>query len=134
MTRKILQTRCRRASSHHKCAGHPSGCILMDALRIYDEKMRDGTLSEVFFSSSEGSEEEVSTTGVSDLAITADILGLDAIDTLKKDIPSVFTGLKDHDPSEEHRRVILEELPGIPLADQDRICSVLTAFSRQLTS
>lgn len=108
--------------------------ILMDALRIYDEKMRDGTLSEVFFSSSEGSLEEVSTTGVGDLAITADILGLDAIDTLKKNIPSVFAGLKDHDPSEEHRRVIGEELHDIPLVDQDRICSVLTAFSRQVTS
>ena len=105
--------------------------ILMDALRIYDEKMRDGTLSEVFFSSSEGSAEEISTTETSDLAITADLLGLDAIDTLKKSIPSVFSGLKDIDPSEEHRKVIGEELQGIPLVDQDRICSVLTAFSRQ---
>lgn len=106
--------------------------ILMDALRIYDEKMRDGTLSEVFFSTSEGSLEEVSNTEMGELAITADILGLDAIDTLKKNIPSVFSGLKDHDPSEEHRRVIGEELHDIPLFDQDRICSVLTAFSRQI--
>ena len=106
--------------------------ILMDALRIYDEKMRDGTLSEVFFSSVEGSFDDVSNSEPSDLSITADLLGLDAIDTLKKNIPSVFSGLKDHDPSEEHRRVIGEELQDIPVVDQDRICSVLTAFSRQL--
>lgn len=108
--------------------------ILMDALRIYDEKMRDGTLSEIFFTGAEVSSEECINADSGEQPITADILGLDAIDTLKKNIPSVFSGLKDLDPSEEHRRVITEELQDFPAVDQDRICSVLTAFSRQIAT
>ncbi|HEY3309813.1 MAG TPA: DUF4388 domain-containing protein [Desulfuromonadaceae bacterium] len=103
--------------------------ILMDALRIYDEKMRDGTLSEVFFSTPETSENKEYTEGTQ--SITADILGLDNLDALKKNIPSVFIGLKDHDPLEEHRRVIGEELGEISREESDKLCSILSAFSKQ---
>ena len=59
--------------------------ILMDALRIFDEKMRDGELTLE-------SEEEVSDTAS---GITADLLGLDELDQLDRKIPGVYQGLDD---------------------------------------
>ena len=82
--------------------------ILMDALRIYDEKMRDGTLENIFFSTEEPVEEQGVTGDDGNLIVTADLLGLDVLDTLEKKIPAVFTGLRDDDRSKEHRRVITE--------------------------
>lgn len=62
--------------------------ILMDALRVFDEKLRDGelTLEE---------EEEESTT-----EITADLLGLDDLDRLDRKIPGVYQGLDDSDSTQ----------------------------------
>lgn len=75
--------------------------ILMDALRIYDEKMRDGKLtSESIFPTSK---EEIATESapaadIDDEAfgmeISADILGLDELDRIVKKIPDVFKGLQ----------------------------------------
>jgi len=56
--------------------------ILMDALRIFDEKVRDG---EIFL------EEE----GESGNDITADLLGLDDLDQIERKIPGVYQGLED---------------------------------------
>ena len=59
--------------------------ILMDALRIFDEKMRDGELT------LEAEEEESDTAS----AITADLLGLDDLDQLDRKIPGVYQSLDD---------------------------------------
>jgi len=56
--------------------------ILMDALRIFDEKVRDGEIS---------LEEE----GDAGDDITADLLGLDGLDQLERKIPGVYQGLDD---------------------------------------
>jgi len=56
--------------------------ILMDALRIFDEKVRDG---EIFL------EED----GESGNDITADLLGLDELDQIERKIPGVYQGLED---------------------------------------
>jgi len=56
--------------------------ILMDALRIFDEKVRDGEITIE-------DENEVGDD------ITADLLGLDAIDQLERKIPGVYQGLAD---------------------------------------
>ncbi|MBI2354941.1 MAG: DUF4388 domain-containing protein [Deltaproteobacteria bacterium] len=108
--------------------------ILMDALRIYDEKMRDGTLADLFFTAGEEAAEEILSGGSGNSAITADILGLEALDTLEKKIPEVFAGIRDHDPAEEHRRVIDEELPDIPRVEQDTLCAFLTSVSGEATA
>jgi len=105
--------------------------ILMDALRIYDEKMRDGTLEEIFFSSGEADPNALPAGGDGIQSVTADLLGLDALDTITKKIPDVFIGLKDNDFSEEHRRVISAELAGLPQKEQEQLCSFLTRFSAQ---
>ncbi len=57
--------------------------ILMDALCMFDEKMRDGELT---------LEEEDAETEV---GITADLLGLDDLDNLERKIPGVYQGLED---------------------------------------
>lgn len=103
--------------------------ILMDALRIYDERMRDGTLADLFFSQDEGSGEAETDSGKQ--AITADILGLEAMDALEKKIPAVFSGIRDQDPAEGHLRLIREELREISAGDQEKLCNYLTAISGQ---
>jgi hypothetical protein len=80
--------------------------VLMDALRIYDEKMRDGVLtSESIFPSSNGEEFNAESTQAAEeeaeptpeegsgMHISADILGLDELDRLEKKIPDIFKGL-----------------------------------------
>jgi hypothetical protein len=57
--------------------------ILMDALCMFDEKMRDGELT---------LEEEDT---VAEVGITADLLGLDDLDNLERKIPGVYQGLED---------------------------------------
>ena len=76
--------------------------VLMDALRIYDEKMRDGKLTSgsIF---PDNVEEELATESifvaeevqkeVPGMHISSDILGLDVLDHLEKKIPDVFKGL-----------------------------------------
>lgn len=103
--------------------------ILMDALRIYDEKMRDGTLEDIFFSSNTASDADTPTSGTMSQPVTADLLGLDALDSLTKTIPEVFSGLKDHDSTVEHRTIIAAELGGLPREGQEKLCSLLTQIS-----
>ncbi len=103
--------------------------ILMDALRIYDEKLRDGTLTGIFFSSADDAEIQLQGGGGGSPAMAADLLGLDALDTITKKIPEVFSGLRDDDRSQEHRRVISEVLGDLPQSSQDLLCSFLTQLS-----
>lgn len=105
--------------------------ILMDALRIYDEKMRDGTLEDIFFSSSEATGTDLFPAIDSGQTVTADLLGLDTLDELIKKIPDVFIGLKDHDATEEHRAIIAAELGNLPRDSQEKLCSLLTQISTQ---
>lgn len=103
--------------------------ILMDALRIYDEKMRDGTLEEIFFSSAADEEGQPPVSADGNPHITADLLGLEAIDSLTKQIPDVFIGLKTEDHSGKHRRVISTALGALPPDKQELLCSILTRLS-----
>jgi hypothetical protein len=103
--------------------------ILMDSLRIYDEKMRDGTLSKIFFSE-ESKEESFSPEADSDgLEITADLLGLDELETISRKIPDVFIGLKDHDPVDEHRQIIAKALPETTIDLQEQLITYLATLS-----
>lgn len=108
--------------------------ILMDALRIYDEKMRDGKLENIFFSEGTAGEKDVSFSEDGDQAVTANLLGLDALDTLSQKIPAKFFRIEDKDYSEEHRRIIAEELGTLPRDRQDELYSFLTQISLQPSS
>lgn len=103
--------------------------ILMDSLRIYDEKIRDGSLSKVFFTenSTEGPTDAAKDAGTLD--ITADLLGLDALDSITRRIPDVFIGLKDHDPVDEHRQAVARELPEATIDQQELLVAFLCSMS-----
>jgi len=105
--------------------------ILMDSLRIYDEKMRDGTLSKVFFADESVTEED--SANVTE-EITADLLGLDQLDTVISKIPDVFIGLKDHNPLEEHQLAITRALPETTIDQQEQLVTYLTSISAPLHS
>jgi len=108
--------------------------ILMDALRIYDERMRDGGLENIFFSEDGVDEELVSYSTNGGQSVTVDMLGLDVLDTIPNKSPDRFIRLADKDDSDEHRRIIDEELGTLPRNRQDELCSYLTQFSRQTSS
>ncbi|WP_243371207.1 DUF4388 domain-containing protein [Geotalea sp. SG265] len=99
--------------------------ILMDALRIYDEKKRDGTLGEATFAAGEEEEPEEDDTPL----ISASDLGLDDLDNLDRKIPEVFAGVKFFDPAEDIRQKLKEELKDIPADEQQKLVSYMVGLS-----
>ena len=99
--------------------------VLMDALRIYDEKKRDGTLLEETFP-----EETPPATAppavFDDRVISIDDLGLDVMDDLEKVIPGFFTPVKAHDASTIHREKAATSLGDIPLEQQEQLFAYLS--------
>ncbi|HBG08195.1 MAG: histidine kinase [Geobacteraceae bacterium GWC2_58_44] len=94
--------------------------VLMDALRIYDERKRDGTLTiEAMFGPARNVVSRESDAEISD----AD-LGLDALDDLERVIPQVFTGLSAFEPDSPSRR-LQQVLAGVPAEEQQRLLSYL---------
>ena len=102
--------------------------ILMDSLRIYDEKMRDGTLSDIFFNGENSSYSADTSDSLFTTKITADLLGLDALESVTRKIPDVFNPLKDYDPKAEHRKVVAQALPEIALEQQERLIDFLAGM------
>jgi hypothetical protein len=108
--------------------------ILMDALRIYDEKMRDGTLNAETFAAMDIPLDEFDSSWQTPV-ITADLLGLDDLDTLERSIPEVFSGVKELfekraiAPSEIHRKAIGPELSGVPEVQCEKIYGLLSDLS-----
>jgi hypothetical protein len=103
--------------------------VLMDALRIYDESVRDGNLAETTFADDEPVAEDVPPPEDDSLDISAELLGLSDIDTLERKIPPVFIGVKEQDPTEMHRVRLRGELRDVPRDEQDRLYSFLAAVS-----
>ncbi len=124
--------------------------VLLDALRIFDEKNRDGEFDEDEFSSNEdplpmskneaeespsitadefGSNEDPSPMPKNEAeespSITADDLGLGDLDLLERKIPEVFPVLETFDPEDIHRRKIRETLPDASITDQEALVSYL---------
>lgn len=102
--------------------------ILMDALRIYDEKKRDGTLGQSTLLATDLPEEPVRTEEEdSGPLISASDLGLDDLDNLEKKIPEVFTGVKFFDPAEDYRQRLKDELKDLCAEDQQKLISYMVA-------
>lgn len=97
--------------------------ILMDSLRIYDEKIRDGELGEEEFRDDEAIEEAQ--------ILTADDLGLAGLDNLEKKIPDVYSGIEENAPSGLHRKKIREVAQDTPLPEQEKIVSFLSKFKTE---
>jgi hypothetical protein len=105
--------------------------VLMDALRIYDEKKRDGTLLEETFPAGE---EELSFTTDAAVAppgdeqiISIDDLGLDVMDDLEKVIPGFFRPVRINDPTTVHREKAATSLGDIPEAQQEELFAYLAS-------
>jgi hypothetical protein len=100
--------------------------VLMDALRIYDEKKRDGTLIEESFDTPSAPPPlPVPTESDDETVISIDDLGLDVMDDLEKVIPGFFTPVKIFDPNQIHRDKLSRQLAGLPPQDQERLFSLL---------
>ena len=96
--------------------------VLMDALRIYDEKKRDGTLASEF----QPTDEVFWEAGKS--VLSADDLGLGDVDRLERKIPQVFRALEDRPIVDVHRRALAALAPGLPQDERDRLAAALDAF------
>lgn len=105
--------------------------VLMDALRIYDEKKRDGTLMEDTFPQGESYPDELyqSATAEESQIISIDDLGLDVMDDLEKIIPGFFTPVKVHDRTIIHRDRTVASLDDIPQEEQEQLFAYLSKNS-----
>ena len=98
--------------------------LLMDALRIYDERKRDGTLTpEAMFGTTSKPEPEATTeatTAAGAEEISAADLGLEELDELERRIPQFFSALTEQTPDSAATR-LKGELAGIPAEEQQRL-------------
>lgn len=103
--------------------------VLMDALRIYDEKKRDGTLMNETFPAEEQDEPSTAATNEETPIISIDDLGLDVLDDLEKVIPGFFTPVKVQDPTTVHRDKLAIQLAQLPPGEQENLLSFLVSLS-----
>jgi len=100
--------------------------VLMDALRIYDEKKRDGTLMNEPFPQEPMQDETPARFDRSDQIISIDDLGLDVLDDLEKVIPGFFSPVKVHDPTIVHREKVGNTLDDLPQDTQEQLLAYLS--------
>jgi hypothetical protein len=100
--------------------------VLMDALRIYDEKKRDGTLMDESFLQEPPQEQATDSPAQNDQVISIDDLGLDVLDDLEKVIPGFFTPVKVHDPTIVHREKVGNTLDDLPPETQEQLLAYLS--------
>jgi len=101
--------------------------VLMDALRIYDEKKRDGSLLEDTFPHEESAPAAIEASpSLNDRVISIDDLGLDIMDDLEKVIPGFFTPVKVHDSTIIHREKAATSLGDIPQEQQEQLFAYLS--------
>jgi len=98
--------------------------ILMDALRIFDEKKRDGLIED---EADEAELEELS----SDELISVDDLGLDEIDYLSAKLPQTFAGVTAFNPLEFQRKKIAALQSGLAGADAEKLVSMLARYTKE---
>jgi hypothetical protein len=105
--------------------------ILMDALRIFDEKERDrkagitGLSDEEFYAEEISSEDEAEPKSQGIPSLTADDLGLGDLDQLERKIPQFLPVNETFDPLEIHRQKIKETLAEFSAEEQETFVSFL---------
>jgi hypothetical protein len=93
--------------------------VLMDALRIYDERKRDGTLTteSMFGKTAEAAPPR-------DLEISVEDLGLDELDQIERKIHHPFAGLEAAEPETPQSR-LKRELAGLPPQERQQLIDYL---------
>lgn len=103
--------------------------ILMDALRIHDEKTYSEETTDPSPIAEGHSVDEAPKSRVENLAISAEDLGLANLDSLERKIPQVFSTLEVFDPSDIHRERISHILPHLSSDQQNELVFFLTGCS-----
>jgi len=106
--------------------------ILMDALRIYDEKMRDGSLTkDLFCLDSPQKQVEGHTSTMVPESVTADLLGLDNLEQVKSKIPDVFQSLNEHNFSDHSDDLSATSLLHQEQEERQRVYNCLNEYALQ---
>lgn len=106
-----------------------SQMVLMEALRIFDEKLRDGEIEMTVEEEGEEEEPYVEEEDASSASISADLLGLDNLDDLDEKPPSAFKGLEAFDPADINRQIIDNTIENISEEERAQLLSYLSIFS-----
>ncbi len=100
--------------------------VLMDALRLFDERNRDGLEEQPFFP------EDPTSPGAKEAGenptLSADDLGLGDLDLLGRNIPEVFAPIEDVDPAQHHRQQLAEILTAMPETGLEEFVEFLTTL------
>lgn len=99
--------------------------ILMDALRIFDERKRDGLIED------EPDEAQGEEEPAADELISVDDLGLDEIDHIAAKLPQTFAGVASFDPVLFQRKKIEELHVDLCPADLDRLVNMLASYTKE---
>ena len=108
--------------------------VLLDALRIFDEKVHAGKIEIVDDPFEEPiqlpqAEETVEEETDPEIELSADILGLGDLDNLERKKPRVFKSLEAFDPTEIHRQVVKKTLPDLDTKQSDQLVNFLAGLS-----
>jgi len=103
--------------------------VLMDALRIYDEKKRDGELTEDEWAAEPDAEVAATEETEESWTLSAEDLGLDELDRMERKIPGVFVSLTDIDPAENLRQKLKSIAPALSTAELEELLAYLLQFS-----
>ena len=99
--------------------------ILMDALRIIDEKTRDGELVEEDFPEEEGVAPTEPVPGEESPLLSLDDLGLANLDSLEKKIPEIFSALDDRNFGKTQFQEIEKIAPDLSTQDRETLIKFL---------
>jgi hypothetical protein len=95
--------------------------ILMDALRIFDEKKRDGLIDE--------EDESEAMAAIVEELISADDLGLTEMDEITASLPKAFSATAAFDPVIFQKTRIAELAPQLPESDVEKLASALAGHT-----
>ena len=107
--------------------------VLMDALRIFDEKVNSGEIQlsdeplDQFEESTESEPQEDKDT--EEILVSEELLGLADIDKLERKKPHIFKGLEAFDPADIHRQVIDKTIPDLPAEEKEKLVGFLSSIS-----
>jgi hypothetical protein len=110
--------------------------VLMEALRIYDEKKRDGQIQEAEPAADEAAAaapaaatadaaDVVPLAEEAEVSLSPDDLGLADVDRLERRIPGVFAPIEDRPRVSPHRAALREAAPGLPEEEIEELARFL---------
>jgi hypothetical protein len=97
--------------------------ILMDALRIFDEKMRDGLIEDEL-------DEPAVESSAEDL-VSVDDLGLADIDRISAKLPQAFSAVASFDPAVFQRNKLGALQADLSDADRERLVTMLARYTKE---